>query len=50
MLVEFQVELLARVHHRNLASLVGYCQDGQEQILLYEYMSNSDLRTHLHGE
>ncbi|KAG0603110.1 hypothetical protein M758_10G067600 [Ceratodon purpureus] len=44
-----EVELLSRVHHRNLAALVGYCQESQEQILLYEYISNSDLQTHLHG-
>jgi len=45
-----QVEVLSRVHHRNITSLVGFCQDEDEQILLYEYLSNSDLQTHLHGE
>lgn len=45
-----KVELFARVHHRNLVSLVGHCQEGGEQILIYEYMPNGDLRKYLHGE
>lgn len=31
-------------------SLVGHCQEGGEQILIYEYMPNGDLRKYLHGE
>ncbi|KAG0561392.1 hypothetical protein KC19_9G061400 [Ceratodon purpureus] len=50
--IEFfdEVQTLARIHHRNLAALIGFCKDAQEQILLYEYLSNSDLWTHLHGD
>ena len=44
------MDLFARVHHRNLVSLVGHCQEGGEQILIYEYMPNGDLRKYLHGE
>lgn len=49
--VEFfnEVVVLARVNHRNLTSLVGYCREGQEQALLYEYSSNNELGTYLHG-
>ncbi|KAI5336888.1 hypothetical protein L3X38_016157 [Prunus dulcis] len=37
------VNLLMRVHHRNLTSLVGYCKDGTNTGLIYEYMANGNL-------
>lgn len=36
-----------RVHHRNLTSLVGYCTDGTNTGLIYEYMFNGNLHEHL---
>ncbi|KAF8112067.1 hypothetical protein N665_0068s0034 [Sinapis alba] len=44
-----QVELLMRVHHINLVSLVGYCDEGGHLALIYEYMDNGDLKQHLSG-
>ncbi|CAF1830241.1 unnamed protein product [Brassica oleracea var. botrytis] len=45
-----EVELLLRVHHINLVSLVGYCDEGGHLALIYEYMANGDLKQHLSGE
>ncbi|XP_040369901.1 probable LRR receptor-like serine/threonine-protein kinase At1g51880 isoform X2 [Rosa chinensis] len=45
-----EVKLLMRVHHRNLTGLVGYCNEGTNMALLYEYMANGNLESHLLGE
>ncbi|RVX22861.1 putative LRR receptor-like serine/threonine-protein kinase [Vitis vinifera] len=42
-----EIELLSRVHHRNLVSLIGYCDEEGEQMLVYEFMPNGTLRDHL---
>ncbi|KAF4394130.1 hypothetical protein F8388_017943 [Cannabis sativa] len=46
---EFLVEvlILSLLHHPNLVSLVGYCADGDQRILVYEYMPNGSLEDHL---
>ncbi|XP_041001964.1 putative leucine-rich repeat receptor-like serine/threonine-protein kinase At2g19230 [Juglans microcarpa x Juglans regia] len=46
---EFRAEaqLLMVVHHRNLVTLVGYCDDGENKALIYEYMANGNLQQHL---
>ncbi|GMN27469.1 hypothetical protein TIFTF001_001659 [Ficus carica] len=41
------VKLLLRVHHRNLTSLVGYCNEGTHMGVVYEYMANGNLGKHL---
>ncbi|XP_021815793.1 probable leucine-rich repeat receptor-like protein kinase At5g49770 [Prunus avium] len=45
-----EVELLSRVHHKNLVSLVGFCLEQGEQILVYEYVPNGDLLDSLSGK
>lgn len=48
---EFQaeVEIISRVHHRHLVSLVGYCMTGSERLLVYEFVPNNTMEFHLHG-
>jgi len=45
---QLQVELLMIVHHRNLVSLIGYCND-HENMALFEYMANGNLKEQLLG-
>ncbi|KAL4297249.1 hypothetical protein GQ457_12G020590 [Hibiscus cannabinus] len=47
---EFQaeVETISRVHHKHLVSLVGYCINGAERLLVYEFVPNKTLEFHLH--
>ncbi|MBA0779349.1 hypothetical protein Gotri_003608, partial [Gossypium trilobum] len=44
-----EVELLLRVHHRNLTPLIGYCDDGSNLGLVYEFMAKGNLAEHLSG-
>ncbi|XP_057442113.1 probable LRR receptor-like serine/threonine-protein kinase At1g06840 isoform X2 [Lotus japonicus] len=42
-----EIKILSRLHHRNLVSLIGYCDENGEQMLVYEFMPNGTLRDHL---
>ncbi|WRX25861.1 Serine-threonine/tyrosine-protein kinase [Theobroma cacao] len=42
-----KVEPLLGIHHRNLTSLVGYCDEDTNKGLIYEYMSNGNFEHHL---
>ncbi|KAK9678029.1 hypothetical protein RND81_11G183200 [Saponaria officinalis] len=44
-----EIELLSRVHHKNLVKLVGFCYAQGEQMLVYEYISNGTLMDSLLG-
>ncbi|CAM6101034.1 unnamed protein product [Calypogeia fissa] len=48
-LSEFQAEIavLTKVRHRHLVALLGYCADGNERLLVYEYMPQGTLSQHI---
>ncbi|KAI8566952.1 hypothetical protein RHMOL_Rhmol02G0082800 [Rhododendron molle] len=43
-----EVKLLSNFHHTNLVSLIGYCNEKQEMILVYEYIAHGTLASHLY--
>ncbi|CAH8354919.1 unnamed protein product [Eruca vesicaria subsp. sativa] len=45
-----EIEILSRIRHKNLLSVRGYCAEGQERLLVYDYMSNLSLFSNLHGQ
>ncbi|KAG9146850.1 hypothetical protein Leryth_005163 [Lithospermum erythrorhizon] len=45
-----EIEILARVCNKNLLSLKGYCAEGQERLIVYDYMPNLSLHSNLHGQ
>ncbi|VAI04622.1 unnamed protein product [Triticum turgidum subsp. durum] len=45
-----EAQHLARVHHKNLVSLIGYCKDKKHLSLIYEYMDEGNLEDRLRGQ
>ncbi|KAF2287669.1 hypothetical protein GH714_002235 [Hevea brasiliensis] len=45
-----EVEVLGRVRHKNLLGLRGYCVGTEQRLIVYDYMPNLSLLSHLHGQ
>ncbi|XP_054818324.1 putative serine/threonine-protein kinase-like protein CCR3 [Prosopis cineraria] len=45
-----EVALLSRLHHKHLVGLIGFCEENDERLLVYEYMTNGSLHDHLHNK
>ncbi|XP_027067343.2 PTI1-like tyrosine-protein kinase At3g15890 [Coffea arabica] len=45
-----EVEVLGRVRHKNLLGLRGYCAGSEQRLIVYDYMPNLSLLSHLHGQ
>ena len=46
-LLQTEVDYLGQLHHQNLVKLIGYCSDGDNRLLVYEYMPKGSLENHL---
>lgn len=44
-----EVEMLSRLHHRNLVKLIGICSENDVRCLVYELVPNGSVESHLHG-
>jgi serine/threonine protein kinase len=44
-----EVEMLSRLHHRNLVKLIGICTERAKRCLVYELIRNGSVESHLHG-
>ncbi|KAK9941310.1 hypothetical protein M0R45_017918 [Rubus argutus] len=45
-----EVNVIGRTHHKNLVHLVGYCDEAQQRLLVYEFLSNGTLASFLFGD
>lgn len=50
LILQTEVDLLSKIQHPNIISLLGYSIQGDSRLLVYELMENGSLETQLHGE
>ncbi|QCD98591.1 hypothetical protein DEO72_LG6g3313 [Vigna unguiculata] len=46
--IKSKLAILSRLHHKHLVGLVGFCEEKDETLLVYEYLKNGALYDHLH--
>ncbi|XP_017979584.1 PREDICTED: G-type lectin S-receptor-like serine/threonine-protein kinase LECRK4 [Theobroma cacao] len=44
-----EVKVIGQTHHKNLVRLIGYCDEGEHRLLVYEFMQNGSLSSFLFG-
>ncbi|XP_078433803.1 crinkly4 [Wolffia australiana] len=44
-----ELDLLSRLNHAHLLTLLGFCEEAGERLLVYEFMAHGSLHQHLHG-
>ncbi|XVE50636.1 hypothetical protein DITRI_Ditri01bG0179500 [Diplodiscus trichospermus] len=44
-----EVKVIGQTHHKNLVRLLGYCDEGEHRLLVYEFMGNGSLSSFLFG-
>ncbi|KAL3696417.1 hypothetical protein R1sor_010493 [Riccia sorocarpa] len=45
-----EVAILSKIQHKHLVCLVGYCDEPQRRVLIFEYMAKGTIRDHLYGK
>jgi serine/threonine protein kinase len=45
--LQTEVNYLGQLHHPNLVKLIGYCLEGENRLLVYEFMPKGSLENHL---
>ena len=49
LLFKNEILLMAKLNHRNLVKLQGFCLEGNERLLIYEFVSNGSLNQVRYG-